>query len=121
VPTLDLREQWIAAQWAVKTCFVFQSLGQEMLAPKMQPVLLKMNGRPPPQVTVFIGSHHRALRDPANSVYLQKPLTLEIEDRSFSTSDTSPSWQSAACLHSRRAPRGELFRSGDRRAHRKDG
>src|SRR6478736_5958394 len=22
----DLREQWIAAQWAVKTCFVFQSL-----------------------------------------------------------------------------------------------
>jgi hypothetical protein len=72
----DLREQWIAAQWAVKTCFVFQSLGPKLLAPSIHPFLLRLNGRPPPQVTVFIGSHHRALKDPPSSVYIQKPLAL---------------------------------------------
>lgn len=76
----DLREQWIAAQWAVKTSYVFQSLGQKLLAPLTHPFLLRLNGKPPPQVTVFVGSHYRALKDPTNSAYVQKPLTLVLGD-----------------------------------------
>lgn len=74
----DLRAQWIAAQWAVKTCYVSQSLGAEGLVPQMHRVLLHMNGRPAPSVTVFIGAHYRALRDPANCFYMQKPLSLAL-------------------------------------------
>lgn len=83
----DLRSQWIAAQWAVKTGYVFQTLGPQMLAPVMNPVLLRMNGMPPPEVSVFIGSHYRALSDPANSVYLQKPIELLIDDRDGQAAD----------------------------------
>jgi hypothetical protein len=72
----DLRAQWIAAQWAMKTCYVFQSLAPEPISPGDRPLLLRMNGKPPPQASVFVGSHHRALKDPANSVYMQKPLSL---------------------------------------------
>lgn len=75
----DLRAQWLAAQWAVKTCYVFQTLGPEMLVPPVQPFLLRTNGRPPPEVSVFLGSHYRALQDPANSMYMQKPLELLLE------------------------------------------
>lgn len=75
----DLRAQWLAAQWATKTCYVFQTQGPEMLAPQMNPVLLRMNGKPPPQVSVFFGSHYRALRDPGNSVYMQKPISFCLE------------------------------------------
>jgi hypothetical protein len=76
---LDLREQWIAAQWAAKTCFVSQGLA-DPLAPATHPFLLRMNGKPPPQVSIFIGSHYRALQDPANSFYMQKPLSLKEGD-----------------------------------------
>ncbi|HEX2095801.1 MAG TPA: hypothetical protein VHF50_00345 [Solirubrobacterales bacterium] len=72
----DLRAQWIAAQWAAKTCYVFQSQGPEGLVPQMHPALLRMNGRPAPSVTVFIGAHYRALRDPANCFYMQRSLSL---------------------------------------------
>lgn len=73
---LDLRAQWIAAQWAAKTGYVFQGQGRELLVPRMRPFLLRMNGMPPPQVSVFVGSHYRALRDPGNSVYIQKPIQI---------------------------------------------
>src|SRR5579872_4974712 len=76
----DLREQWIAAQWAVKTSYVFQRLGQQLLAPSTHPFLLRLNGKPPPQVTVLVGSHYRALKAPTNSAYVQKPLTLVLGD-----------------------------------------
>jgi hypothetical protein len=81
----DLRAQWVAAQWATKTGYVFQTLGREMLAPQSRPVLLRMNGKPPPEVSVFLGSHYRALRDPANSIYMQKPLELVLGDDDATT------------------------------------
>jgi hypothetical protein len=77
---VDLRAQWIAAQWAVKTGYVFQGQAPSLLVPLTHPYLLRMNGKPPPQVSVFLGSHHRALKDPGNSLYLQKPLALVPED-----------------------------------------
>jgi hypothetical protein len=46
------------------------------LASAAQPFLLKENAKPPQQVTVWLGSHARALDDPINSVYVQKPLDL---------------------------------------------
>lgn len=73
---LDLRAQWIAAQWAAKTSYVFQTLAPEGLAPMTHPVLLRLNGEPPPGVSVFIGSHYRAVQDPANCFYLQRPLSM---------------------------------------------
>jgi hypothetical protein len=39
-----------------------------------------MNGKPPPQVTVWMGSHARAVDDPINSVYNQQPLSLVPDD-----------------------------------------
>jgi hypothetical protein len=80
VCAFDLRAQQIAARWAAKTCFVFQGLAPELLAPPTHPFLLRSNGIPPPQVSVFMGSHYRALQDPANSVYMQKPLSLYLGD-----------------------------------------
>ena len=68
----DLQSQWVAAEWATKTSYVFQ--GQNQIAPPSRPMLLRMNGKPAPQVSVFLGSHYRALRDPGNSVYMQKPI-----------------------------------------------
>ena len=77
---LDLRAQWIAAQWAAKTGYVFQAQAPSLLVSQNRPVLLHMNGKPPPQVSVFVGSHYRALKDPGNSFYMQKPLSLVPED-----------------------------------------
>jgi len=39
-------------------------------------MLLKINVKPPQQVSVWMGSHHRAKQDPINSAYVQKPLTV---------------------------------------------
>lgn len=75
----DLRSQWIAAQWAAKTCFVMQRQTPEPVAPSTHPFLVRANGRPPPQMSIFVGSHYRALRDPASSIYIQKPISLEID------------------------------------------
>jgi hypothetical protein len=72
----DLVAQWVIARWAVKTCYVMQTQGPEQLAPQVHPVLLNLNLMPPPQVTLWIGSHDRAMQDPTNSVYLQKPLWI---------------------------------------------
>lgn len=82
---LDLRAQWIAAQWAAKTGYVFQGQGQDLLIPAIRPILLRMNGKPAPQVSVFLGSHYRALRDPGNSVYMQKPIQAQWEGSSPET------------------------------------
>jgi hypothetical protein len=79
----DLREQWLAALWAVKTVYVFQAQAPELLAPAVHPVLLRENGKPPQQVSVWIGSHYRALDDPVSCAYLQKPLTLTPDDEHF--------------------------------------
>jgi hypothetical protein len=76
---LDLGRQRIAARWATKTTYVFQTLGPELLTRPINPHLLRMNLRPPPEVSVFLGSHYRALSDPANSLYIQKPLWAELE------------------------------------------
>jgi hypothetical protein len=77
---LDLREQWIAARWAVKTVYVLQALAPELLAPAAHPVLLRENGKPPQQVSVWMGSHARAVDDPISSAYIQQPLTLLSDD-----------------------------------------
>ena len=74
--SLDLRAQWIAAQWAMKTCYVFQGQAPEPIAPVGRPPLLRLNGKPPPQASIFIGSNYRALKDPGNARYAQKPLSL---------------------------------------------
>ena len=79
----DLRAQWIAARWAAKTCYVFQAQAPQLLAPSMHPFLLKENVKPPQQVTVWLGSHARAVDDPINSVYLQQPLTLLPDDENL--------------------------------------
>lgn len=76
----DLLAQWVIARWAVKTSYVMQMQGREQLAPQMRPVLLKLNLIPPPQVSVWIGSHRRAVEDPTNSVYIQKPLWIAPDD-----------------------------------------
>jgi hypothetical protein len=78
----DLVGQWTIARWAVKTCFVMQMQGPEQLTRRMHPVLLNLNIMPPPQVTVWIGSHHRAVQDPINSVYIQQPLWLASDGNS---------------------------------------
>lgn len=70
----DLVAQWVAARWAVKTTYVMQA--SLPLVPPVHPMLLMLNFKPPPQVTVWIGSHARAREDPINSCYLQKPLSL---------------------------------------------
>lgn len=71
-----LHDQWVAARWAVKTCYVFQAQSPHVLVPSVHPILLKENAKPPQQVTVWIGSHARAVDDPINSVYVQQPLTI---------------------------------------------
>jgi hypothetical protein len=64
-----------------------------MLIPPVQPFLLHTNGRPPPEVSVFLGSHYRALEDPSNSMYMQKPLELLLEN-----SDATPEFGYLAFL-----------------------
>lgn len=88
--SLDLRSQWIAAQWAMKTCYVFQGQAPEPIAPMNRPPLLRMNGKPPPQASIFVGTNYRALKDPMNARYMQKAISLRLtpEDQHLkSTSD----------------------------------
>jgi hypothetical protein len=76
----DLRAQWIAARWAVKTVYVLQAQAPKLLARPIHPVLLKENVKPPQEVTVWIGSHARAVDEPSNYVYVQEPLTVFPDD-----------------------------------------
>jgi hypothetical protein len=75
--------QAIAATWAIKTVLVFQGTqADEPMAPADHFSHVRENERPPPGVTVWIGSHYRSRFDPINSVYVQKPLSLEaLDDR----------------------------------------
>jgi hypothetical protein len=73
----DLVAQWIAARWAVKTVYVMQA--SLPIAPPIRPTLLMLNFKPPPQATVWIGSHARAREDPINSCYVQKPLEMNAD------------------------------------------
>jgi hypothetical protein len=81
---LDSASQEIAATWAIKTVLVFQGTqAPQPLAPPHHFAQVREHERPPPSVSVWIGSHYRARFDPVNSVYTQKPLTLEPLDEKF--------------------------------------
>jgi hypothetical protein len=77
----DLAQQRILATWAVKTSLVFQASQMDApIAPRQHFAHLRERRSPPHQVTVWLGSHYRAREDPANSVFLQRPLRFESED-----------------------------------------
>lgn len=75
--------QAIVATWATKTVLVFQATqADEPMAPADHFAHVRQYERPPPGVTVWIGSHYRSRFDPINSVYIQKPLSIEsLDDR----------------------------------------
>ena len=82
--------QAVIATWAIKTVLVFQgSQGREPMAPSEHFAHLREHGRLPANVTVWIGSHYRARFDPINSVYVQKPLSLEPLDDKLVEAGTS--------------------------------
>lgn len=73
--------QRVIAKWALKTALVFQaSHTDEPIAPSGHYVHLRQREVPPLQVTVWLGSHHRAREDPANGVFVQRPLSFESLD-----------------------------------------
>jgi hypothetical protein len=72
---LDPQARWIAATWAAKTAYVFQSQSADSSVPDLHPFLTMENGMPPAQVNIFIGSHDRARRDPINSFFVVQPLS----------------------------------------------
>jgi hypothetical protein len=72
----DLQAQWTAARWATKTVYVLQAQGPQLLAPPVHPLLLKENVKPPQEVSVWVGSHARAVDDPISTAYVQQPLAL---------------------------------------------
>lgn len=74
-------QQIVLASWAAKTSLVFQaSQTDEPLAPHAHFAHLRQHQSPPHQVTVWLGSHYRARQDAANSVFVQRPLSLESDD-----------------------------------------
>lgn len=75
--------QATAATWAIKTVLVFQGTQADVpMAPAEHFAYVRDNERPPPGVTVWIGSHYRSRFDPIHSVCVQKPLSLEaLDDR----------------------------------------
>jgi hypothetical protein len=80
------RHQEVAARWALKTCLVFQaSQAPEPIAPKEYFDRLEHRAELPPQASIWIGSHARAREDQINSVFLQRPLTLESVEGHFET------------------------------------
>lgn len=73
--------QAIVATWATKTILVFQGTqADEPMAPADHFAHVRQYGRPPPGVTVWIGSHYRSRFDPINAVYVEKPLSIESLD-----------------------------------------
>jgi hypothetical protein len=74
-------QQRVLATWAVKTSLVFQASQMDApIAPQEHFAHLRERRSPPHQVTVWLGSHYRAQEDPANSVFLQRPLRFDLED-----------------------------------------
>jgi hypothetical protein len=84
----DRDEQHAVATWAVKTCLVLgTSQAGSAIAPGAHFAHVKA-GHPPPNVWVWIGSHYRGRSDPINSVFMQRPLTLEpVDDKLEQTGD----------------------------------
>ena len=71
----------LAATWALKTTLVLQGTQSDKpIAPPDHFAHLRAQRQPPSNVTVWIGSHYRARFDPINTVYVQKPLSLEPLD-----------------------------------------
>ena len=79
--TFRTPEQTVLAAWAVKTALVFQaSQTDEPMAPPAHYLHLREHQAPPRQVAIWLGSHYRARYDATNSVFLQRPLSLESLD-----------------------------------------
>ena len=78
---LEPASQVLAATWALKTTLVLQGTQSDKpIAPPDHFAHLRAQRQPPSNVTVWIGSHYRARFDPINTVYVQKPLSLEPLD-----------------------------------------
>lgn len=72
------RAQAILAAWGAKTCLVLHATqGSERIAPPALYAYLRTHRKPPPQVSVWMGSHYRAKEDSVNSVFIQRPLFLQ--------------------------------------------
>lgn len=54
--------------------------GTQRIAPPATYEYLRAHGQPPPQITVWLGSHYRAREDPVNSIFIQRPLALQPLD-----------------------------------------
>jgi hypothetical protein len=85
-------DQFVAARWALQTCLVLQSSFEPSGAPNPMAATHLfsdvMDGQNlPEQATVWIGSHARARQDPLNSVFLQKPLSLEPLHQNYPSAD----------------------------------
>jgi hypothetical protein len=78
--TFGTPHQTILATWALKTALVFQASQNVRIAPAEHFSHLRQHRTPPRQVAVWLGSHYRARSDPANSVFLQRPLSFESLD-----------------------------------------
>lgn len=83
----DPGEQAVIATWAVKTCLVLgTSQAGSAIAPGSHFAHVR-EGHPPPNVYVWIGSHYRGRDDPINSVFMQRPLSLEPLDDKLEQTD----------------------------------
>lgn len=89
---LDRDAQRIASAWATKTCLVFgSSVSKEPadLWPVDGEKALRIGGAPALATRVWIGSHHRGVTDPVNSVFVQRPLALASDDPRIDAADYS--------------------------------
>lgn len=78
--TFGTPHQTILATWALKTALVFQASQNVRIAPTEHFSLLPQRRTPPRSVAVWLGSHYRARSDASNSVFVQRPLSLESLD-----------------------------------------
>jgi hypothetical protein len=90
--TMSEADQFVATRWALQTCLVLQSSFEPSGAPNPMAATHLfsdvMDGQNlPEQATVWIGSHARARQDPLNSVFLQKPLSLEALHQNYPSAD----------------------------------
>jgi hypothetical protein len=83
--TFGTPHQTILATWALKTALVFQASQNVRIAPAEHFSHLRQRRTPPRQVAVWLGSHYRARSDAGNSVFVQRPLSLESPDGRIDT------------------------------------
>lgn len=72
----------VVSAWALKTFLVMQTQG-EPIAPPFHGIYLREHGQPPPQVTIWVGSHYGATFDSRASAFVQKPVGLVARDGRF--------------------------------------